>query len=105
MAVFAFLGGAVRISSDPADIGFTQYIHMATVYLAGAARNNVILADEAKRYAVTLARDEFGQPVLGKDGQQIKQEFFGDVRVECPEWLRLKGEEDDSSGLGAWIGP
>jgi hypothetical protein len=95
----------MRISSLPEDPGFSQYAHMATVYLAGAERNNVVLADEERRYAVQLARDEFGKPVLDKHGKQRTQEFFGDVRIEAPQWLRLKaeGEEDDSSGLGAWM--
>jgi hypothetical protein len=95
----------MRISSLPDDSGYSQYAHMATVYLAGAERNNVVLADEERRYAVQLARDEFGKPILDKHGNQRTQEFFGDVRIDVPEWLRLKGEEDDSSGLGAWIGP
>jgi hypothetical protein len=49
---------------------------------------------------VTLARDEWGKPVLDKNGWQVKQEFWGDVRIErvaCDE------QEDEMGALGAAI--
>jgi hypothetical protein len=94
----------MRISSDPTDPAYTQHFHLCRIWLAGAERSNCVLADEEKRYAVTLARDEFGRPVLDKDGNQVRQEFWGDVRIESPDWLRLQTSGDEDSGaLGAAV--
>jgi hypothetical protein len=94
----------MRISSDPTDPAYTQHFHLCRIWLAGAERSNCVLADEEKRYAVTLARDEFGRPVLDKDGNQVRQEFWGDVRVDAPDWLRLQTSGDEDSGaLGAAV--
>jgi hypothetical protein len=94
----------MRISSSPDDPGYSQHMHLVTVYLAGAERNNVETADTEKRYAVQLARDEFGRPVLDKDGNQVRQEFWGDVRVDAPDWLRLQTAGDEDAGaLGAAV--
>jgi hypothetical protein len=90
----------MRVSSDPADGGYTPCMHQYRVWLAGAERSNVLTADDTKRYAVTLARDEWGKPVLDKNGWQVKQEFWGDVRIErqaCDE------QEDELGALGAVI--
>jgi hypothetical protein len=90
----------MRVSSDPADSGYTPCMHQYRVWLAGAERSNVLTADDTKRYAVTLARDEWGKPVLDKNGWQIRQPFYGDVRIErsaCDE------QEDELGALGAAI--
>jgi 3-dehydroquinate synthase class II len=90
----------MRVSSDPADSGYTPCMHQFRVWLAGAERSNVLTADDTKRYAVQLARDEFGRPVLDKDGNQRRQEYYGDVRIErspCDE------QEDEMGALGAAI--
>jgi hypothetical protein len=90
----------MRVSSDPADSGYTPCMHQYRVWLAGAERSNVLTADDTKRYAVTLARDEWGKPVLDKNGWQVKQEFWGDVRIErvaCDE------QEDELGAIGAAI--
>jgi hypothetical protein len=90
----------MRVSSDPADSGYTPHMHDFRVWLAGAERNTVETADSDKRYAVTLARDEWGRPVLDKEGRQVRQPFWGDVRIErstCDE------QEDELGALGAVI--
>jgi hypothetical protein len=90
----------MRVSSDPADSGYTPCMHQYRVWLAGAERSNVLTADDTKRYAVTLARDEWGKPVLDKNGWQIRQPFYGDVRIErvaCDE------QEDELGAIGAAI--
>jgi hypothetical protein len=90
----------LRISSNMADPGYTPAMHDFRVWLAGAERNNVETADSDKRYAVTLARDEWGRPVLDKEGRQVRQTFYGDVRIErqaCDE------QEDELGAIGAAI--
>lgn len=84
----------MRISSNPDDTYYSPHMHLATVYLEGAERNNVETADEGRRYAVQLARDEFGAPILDKDGRQVRQPFYGAVRIDCPDWLRVSQEHD-----------
>jgi hypothetical protein len=89
----------MRIASCMADKGYTPRFHEFRVWIAGAERDNVIVADDTKRYAVTLARDEFGRPVLDKDGQQQRQPYYGDVRIE-----RIHTDTDEDSGaLGAAV--
>jgi hypothetical protein len=90
----------MRVSSDPKDSGYTPCMHQFRVWLAGSERNNVLTADSDKRYAITLARDEWGKPVLDKNGWQIRQEYYGDVRIErsaCDE------QEDELGALSAII--
>ena len=90
----------MRVSSEPTDSGYTPHMSDYRVWLAGAERNNVETADDQKRYAVTLARDEWGRPVLDKEGRQVRQPFWGDVRIEreaCDE------QEDEMGALGAAI--
>jgi hypothetical protein len=90
----------MRVSSDLKDPGYTPCFHQFRIFIAGAERSNVETADEAKRYAVQLARDEWGKPVLDKNGWQVRQEYFGDVRIErvaCDE------QEDELGAIGAAI--
>lgn len=92
----------MRISSNPSDAAYSPEFHRCRVWLAGAERNNVETADEAGRFAVTLARDEHGRPVLDKAGSQVRQKFYGDVRIDCPAWLRISQEHHpNEEGLGA----
>lgn len=87
----------MRISSSPDDASYSPHMYLCTVYLEGAARNNVEVADEAGRFAIQLARDEFGAPVLDKDGNQIRQRFYGAIRIECPDWIRVAQEHDSQT--------
>jgi hypothetical protein len=90
----------MRISSRPDDPGYTPHMHDYRVFIAGSERGNVETADEEKRYAVTLDRDEEGRPALDKAGNQRRQEFWGDVRIEraaCDE------QEDELGAIGAAI--
>ena len=84
----------MRISSNPDDAFYSPHMNQCRIWLEGGERNNVETADEEKRYAVQLARDEFGAPVLDKDGKQLRQKFYGAVRIECPDWLRVSQEHD-----------
>jgi hypothetical protein len=79
----------MRVSSRPDDPGYTPCFHQFRIFIAGAERSNVETADEAKRYAVQLARDEWGKPVLDKNGWQVRQ--------ACDE------QEDELGALGAVI--
>jgi hypothetical protein len=84
----------MRISSNPDDAFYSPHMDQCRIWLEGGERNNVETADEGARFAVQLARDEFGHPVLDKDGNQIRQKFYGAVRIECPDWLRASQEHD-----------
>jgi gamma-glutamylcysteine synthetase len=90
----------MRVSSRPDDPGYTPCFHQFRIFIAGTERSNVETADDSKRYAVQLARDEWGKPVLDKNGWQIRQEYYGDVRIErqaCDE------QEDELGAIGAAI--
>jgi hypothetical protein len=96
----------MRISSLPNDPAYNTAFHLCSIFLEGAQRNNVLLADEKGRFALTFARNEFGVPVLRKDGSQVTETFRGHVRVEAPEWLRTQMEspqDEDEGALGAAI--
>jgi hypothetical protein len=88
----------VRISSSPDDPAYSTHFHLCDVFLEGAARNNVLLADEDKRFAIQFRRDEFGQPVIDKKtGAQVVDRFYGAVRISCPDWLRAGIESPDEA--------
>lgn len=87
----------MRISSSPADPGYSPHAHLCTFWVAGSERNNVVTLDEGKRYALLLRRDEFGAPALDKKGEQIKEPYYGDVRIECESWLRTAQEHDSQT--------
>lgn len=83
----------MRISTD-ADY---PYFHdwawkVCRFYLAGSERSNVVLADEEKRYAITYRLDENGNLRRDKAGKYLTDEFRGDVRIECSDWLRYEVE-------------
>jgi hypothetical protein len=100
LAVFAFLEAAMRVSSLPGDPGYTPAMHQYQVWVAGSLRNNVVTADEGKRYALLFRRDEFGAPVLDKKtGAQVVEPYYGDVRIEfCGD-----EQEDEIGAIGAAI--
>lgn len=95
----------MRIACLPQDPAYHTAFHLCHIYLEGAERNNVLLADEKGRFAITFRRDEFGVPVLHKDGSQITEPFHGHVRVDAPEWLRttMESPQDEPDLLGASI--
>jgi hypothetical protein len=81
---------AMRISVDESDTGYHHAAHLCRIWLEGAERSNVVTADEEHRFAVTLRRNEFGEPVLDKAGQPLTDNFYGAVRIECPAWIELQ---------------
>jgi hypothetical protein len=91
----------MRVSSDPKDSGYTPAMHQYQVWVAGSLRNNVVTADDSKRFALLFRRDEFGAPVLDKKtGAQVLEPYYGDVRIErqaCDE------QEDELGAIGAAI--
>jgi hypothetical protein len=91
----------MRVSSLPGDSGYTPAMHEYQVWVAGSLRNNVVTADDQKRFALLFRRDEFGAPVLDKKtGAQVLEPYYGDVRIEhtaCDE------QEDELGALGAVI--
>ena len=99
----------MRISTDPDDRGFHPHANYCRVFLDGAERNNVVTADEGGRFAVTLRLDEFGQPVKDKKtGKTLHDKFYGAVRVDCADWLRVAMEhpcnEEGDTLSGAILG-
>jgi hypothetical protein len=97
----------MRISTDPDDRGFHISANYCRFFLEGAERLNVVTADEEGRFAVTLRLDEFGQPVKDKKtGKTIHDKFFGAVRVDCADWLRITMErpcDEEGETLSAAI--
>lgn len=85
----------MRISSDPDHPDHHEGAHLCRVFLAGAERNNVLIADEKGRFAVTYRLDEFGSVVLKKADLQ-RENFYGDVRIEAPLAVRLQRERIES---------
>lgn len=81
----------MRISSSCDSPYYSNAFSQCTIYLAGAARSNVVEADEEGRYALTWRPDEWGKPVLHKGVLQLER-YYGDVRIECPAWLRAECE-------------
>jgi hypothetical protein len=90
----------MRVSSDPHDGGYTPAMHQYQVWVAGSLRNNVVTADDSKRFALLFRRDEFGAPVLDKKtGAQVVEPYYGDVRIE----FGGDEQEDELGALGAVI--
>ena len=87
----------MRISSNPDDASYSPHMNQCRIWLEGGERNNVELADEERRFAIQLARNEFGEPILDKDGKQLRQRFYGAVRIDCPDWLRVAQEHDSQT--------
>ena len=79
----------MRISIDQDSPDYHDHASFCRIYLAGAERNNVWLADEEARFALTIRLDEWGNPVKDrKTGEQVLDKFYGDVRVECGDHIR-----------------
>jgi hypothetical protein len=89
----------MRISADESDRGYHQGMKLCTVYLEGAARNNVITADEEGRFAITARLDEFGRVVL-KRGIVQTDNFYGAVRIDAPAWVRAQCEGEGTIDFG-----
>jgi hypothetical protein len=91
----------MRVSSLPGDSGYTPAMHQYQVWVAGSLRNNVVTADDSKRFALLFRRDEFGAPVLDKKtGAQVLEPYYGDVRIERPP---CDEQEDELGAIGAAI--
>jgi hypothetical protein len=82
----------MRISSEQRDEAFHPYYGMCRVFLGGVERKYVVSADEGKRHAVTVKLNGEGNPVI-KAGEIQTEDFWGDVRIECPDWLRKEQEQ------------
>jgi hypothetical protein len=80
-----------RVSRIMDDAGFTE-CRRCRVFLAGVEVNNVLTADEEKRYAETYRKDVHGLCVFDKNGEAVTDEFYGDVAVICP----CKGQQTRS---------
>lgn len=88
----------MRLSTDPSDRAYHALANSGhvRVWLAGAERTNIVTADEEGRCAITYRLDANGRYVLNKERTEIARDHFhGDVRIDCPQWLRdhLEGEE------------
>lgn len=99
----------MRIDARMAD-GQRLYEH-CRVFLEGAERCNVVAADEEARWALVMRLDQWGDPVRNKAGKPLTDQFYGHVRIECPEWVRDQAEEPDeamqalNAALFAWAMP
>ena len=73
----------MRVSVDQADAGYHPLACHCRVFLEGAERCNVVMADEERRHAVLHVLDEHGRPVV--KGQRIlTEDFYGAVRIQLP---------------------
>lgn len=62
------------------------------VFLAGSERQGVIYANEERRMAKQYRFGSDGRLAKDSKGEPIIDSFYGDVRIDCPEWLRLEIE-------------
>lgn len=76
----------MRVSVDPCDPGYHTMASRCRVFLEGAERNNVITADEGKRFALLHRLDGRGRVVV-KDGKAATDAFYGSVRIELPDGM------------------
>jgi hypothetical protein len=83
----------VKISVDRSLPAFHEWApRVCRFYLGGVERNNVLLADEERRFAITRRLDEAGKEMRDRHGRALTDEFRGAVRIDCPEWLREEME-------------
>lgn len=76
----------MRASVDPCDPDYHPMASRCRVFLEGAERNNVITADEEKRFALLHRLDDRGRVVV-KDGKAATDAFYGTVRIELPDGM------------------
>lgn len=82
--------------NDPCFVSLVKYSMEVRVFLNGAEYGYVVTADEEKRYAKTLRLDNNGVPRRNPkdpDGGFLYDEFWGHVRIEAPDWLRVQMDE------------
>lgn len=83
----------MRISTDTDDRAYHPCASVCRVFLEGAERNNVITADEENRVAVIYRLDGEGRVMYDEStGLAKRNTFTGNVRIECPGWLRQECE-------------
>lgn len=97
------MGVLMKISSDPNHSAYHREAGLCQIFLEGAERNNVLFADEEGRRAVTLRLDVSGNP-MRKGEKLLTDEFWGDVRIDCPQWLRDQCEQGIGAGLTFTVG-
>jgi hypothetical protein len=86
----------VKISVDRSHPAFHEWApRVCRFYLGGVERNNVLFADEERRFAITRRLDEAGEEMRGPLGELLTDEFRGTVRIDCPDWLREEMESGD----------
>jgi hypothetical protein len=87
---------SVKISVDRSHPAFHEWApRVCRFYLGGVERNNVLFADEERRFALTRRLDESGEEIRGPLGELLTDEFRGTVRIDCPDWLREEMESGD----------
>ena len=86
----------MKISVDRSHPAFHEWApRVCRFYLGGVERNNVLFADEERRFAITRRLDDSGEEMRDREGNPLTDEFRGTVRIDCPDWLR---EEMESGG-------
>jgi hypothetical protein len=86
----------VKISVDRSHPAFHEWApRVCRFYLGGVERNNVLFADEERRFALTRRLDEAGEEMRDRAGNLLTDEFRGTVRIDCPDWLREEMESGD----------
>jgi hypothetical protein len=87
----------MKISTHPDYPNYHDWAdRVCRFILAGSERNNVLHADEERRYAITLKLDAKGNPKTSSSGQAQTEEFRGSVVIECPAWLRHEADNGGS---------
>jgi len=90
--------GGVKISVDRNHPAFHEWApRVCRFYLGGVERNNVLFADEERRFALTRRLDEAGEEMRDVEGHLLTDEFRGTVRIDCPDWLREEMESGDTA--------
>lgn len=85
----------MRLSANQSDRAYHGGMAIdpsVRVFLDDVVLKNVITADEEKRFVVVYKLDSSGRFVV-RDGEIATEEFCGDVRIECPDWMREAAKE------------
>jgi hypothetical protein len=73
----------MRISADKTNPDYKPNAHLATVYLDGCKRNDVITADEERGHIIRIARDENSDVIVDLvSGELMVMMETGIVKVE-----------------------